>query len=148
MPVSELAGRLQAALTASRKAQQKDRILVLGTLLAQVRNREIEVSRPLTDDDVIDVLRKGIKTRRESIESYEKAGRLDLASVERAQVTVIEEFLPPDVDPEQIRAVVRQAIDAGNRDLGKVMGQVMPAFKGRADGKLINQIVRDELARV
>jgi hypothetical protein len=146
--VSELAGRLQAALTASRKAQQKDRILVLGTLLAQVRNREIEVSRPLTDDDVIDVLRKGIKTRRESIESYEKAGRLDLASVERAQVTVIEEFLPPDVDPEQIRAVVRQAIDAGNRDLGKVMGQVMPAFKGRADGKLINQIVRDELARV
>lgn len=146
--MSELANRLQTALTASRKAQQKDRTLVLGTLLAQVRNREIEAGRALTDDDVIEVFRKGIKTRRESIESFEKANRPDLAGVEQAQILVLEEFLPPDVDPALIREAVRQAISAGARDVGKVMGQVMPAFKGRADGKLINQIVRDELSRV
>lgn len=146
--MSELADRLQAALTASRKAQQKDRVLVLGTLLAQVRNREIELGSSPTDTDVIEVLRKGVKTRRESIESFEKAGRTDLSQVEKAQVSVIEEFLPPDVDPEAIREAVRAAISAGATDVGKVMSQVMPAFKGRADGKVINQIVRDELARV
>jgi uncharacterized protein YqeY len=146
--VSELAVRLHAALTASRKAQQKDRVLVLGTLLAQVRNREIEVDRSLTDADVIDVFRKGVKTRRESIEAYQKAGRPDLAQVEQAQIVVLEEFLPPDIDPEEIRIAVRQAISGGATDVGKIMGQVMPAFKGRADGKVINQIVRDELARV
>lgn len=146
--MSDLAGRLQAALTASRKAQQKDRVLVLGTLLAQVRNREIELARPLTDPDVIEVLRKGVKTRRESIESFDKASRADLAQQERAQVTIVEEFLPPDVDPEEIRLAVRLAISGGAADVGKVMSAVMPAFKGRADGKVINQIVRDELARV
>jgi uncharacterized protein YqeY len=145
--VSELAGRLQAALTASRKAQTKDRTLVLGTVLAQVKNKEIELNRSLADEAVIDVLRRGIKTRRESIEQFEKAGRTDLADVEKGQIAVIEEFLPPDVNPEEIRAAVRQAIASGAADVGKVMGQVMPVFKGRADGKLINQIVRDELQR-
>ena len=58
---------------------------------------------------------------------------------------MLEEFLPPAVDPDEIRNAVRQAIDSGARDIGKVMGQVLPKYKGRADGKLINQIVREEL---
>jgi hypothetical protein len=136
---------LQAALTAARKAQDKDRTLVLSTILASIKNRGIELKRELTDEDVVEVLQKGIKLRREASEQYEKANRPDLAATEQAQIRVLEEFLPPAADPAEIRAAVRQAIAAGAGDVGKVMGQVMPRFKGRADGKVINQIAREEL---
>jgi uncharacterized protein len=132
-------------MNAARRAQDKDRTLVLGTILANLKNREIELRRPTTDDDVVDVLRRGIKTRRESVEQYTAAKRTDLAESERSQIKVLEEFLPPEIDPEEIRAAVRAAIAGGATDIGKVMGQVMPKFKGRADGKVINQIVREEL---
>ena len=143
----DLLERVQSAMTASRKAQSKDRTLVLGTVLSNLKNREIELGRALTDADAIEVLRKGVKTRRESIEQYDKAGRLDLSRVEQDQIKVIEEFLPADIDPEEIRVAVRAAIATGTTDIGKVMAQVMPAFRGKADGKVINQIVREELQR-
>jgi len=145
--MSDLLERVQSAMTASRKAQSKDRTLVLGTVLANLKNREIELKRTLTDEDVVDVLRRAVKTRRESIEQYDKAGRHDLSAVEQAEIKVLEEYLPADVDPEEIRVAVRAAIAGGAADIGKVMGQVMPSFRGRADGKMINQIVREELQR-
>ena len=144
-PEPNLASTLRAALNAARKAQDKQRTLVLGTILANLKNREIELRRPSTDEEVADVLRKGIKIRREAIEQYTAGGRQDLADMEAGQIKVLEEFLPPAVDPEEIRAAVRSAIGAGARDIGKVMAQVLPKYKGRADGKLINQIVREEL---
>ena len=144
-PESDLPSTLRAALNAARKAQDKERTLVLGTILANLQNREIELRRPATNDEVAEVLRKGIKIRREAVEQYAKAARQDLAGVEEAQIKVLEEFLPPAVDPEEIRAAVRAAIGGGARDIGKVMAQVLPQYKGRADGKLINQIVREEL---
>ena len=143
-PESSLNATLRAALNAARKAQDKERTLVLGTILANLKNREIELRRPATDDEVVDVLRKGIKIRREAIEQY-SATRPDLAANEASQIKVLEEFLPPAADPEEIRAAVRQAIAGGAKDIGKVMGQVLPQYKGKADGKLINQIVREEL---
>jgi len=132
-------------LNAARKGQQKDRTLVLGTIIANLKNREIELRRPATDEEVFEVLRKGIKIRREAVEQYGAGRRQDLVDTELAQIKVLEEFLPPAVDPEEIRAAVREAIAGGARDIGKVMGQVMPRFKGKADGKVINQIVREEL---
>ena len=144
-PESSIAGNLRAALNAARKAQDKDRTLVLGTILANLKNREIELRRPASDEEVADVLRKGIKIRREAVEQYTAAGRQDLAVNETAQIKVLDEFLPPAVDPDEIRAAVRIAISGGAREMGKVMSQVMPKFKGRADGKVINQIVREEL---
>lgn len=132
-------------MNAARKAQDKDRTLVLGTILANLKNREIDLRRPATDEEVVEVLRKGIKIRREAIEQYQAGGRTDLADAEQAQIAVLEEFLPPAVDPEEIRAAVREVIAGGAKDLGKVMGQIVPRYKGRADGKLINQIVREEL---
>ena len=144
-PAPSVSDALRAAMNAARKAQDKDRTLVLGTILANLKNREIDLRRPATDDEVVEVLRKGIKTRRESIEQYTAAGRADLAATEQSQIAVLEEFLPPAVDPEEIRAAVREVIAGGARDLGKVMGQIIPKYKGRADGKLINQIVREEL---
>jgi uncharacterized protein len=142
---SSVADALRAAMNAARKAQDKDRTLVLGTILANLKNREIDLRRPATDEEVVEVLRKGIKIRREAIEQYKAGGRTDLADTEQAQIAVLEEFLPPAVDPEEIRAAVREVIAGGAKDLGKVMGQIVPRYKGRADGKLINQIVREEL---
>jgi uncharacterized protein YqeY len=144
-PEPKLALTLRAALNAARKAQDKERTLVLGTIIANLKNREIELRRPATDDEVADVLRKGIKIRREAVEQYTSAARQDLATVETAQIKVLEEFLPAAVDPAEIRAAIRSAIAGGASDLGKVMSQVMPQYKGRADGKLINQIAREEL---
>ena len=144
-PASSLSANLRAALNAARKAKDKERTLVLGTILANLKNREIELRRPASDDDVVDVLRKGIKIRREAIEQYTAGGRQDLADIETAQIKVLDEFLPAAVDAGEIRAAVRSAIAGGARDMGKVMSQVMPTYKGRADGKLINQIVREEL---
>ncbi len=137
---------LQSELNVARKAQDKPRTLVLGTIFSDAKNKKIEVRRDLTDEEVIDVLRKGIKRRRESIEMY--AGkRDDLADKERAEVTILEAFLPPAVSDEELRAAVRAAIAAGAGQIGAVMGKVLPQFKGRAEGSAINAIAREELGK-
>lgn len=141
-----LAERLRAAMNEARKQRDQARTLLLSTILSEVKNREIELNRPPTDDETAEVLRRGIRKRRESVEAYEKAGRTELVNTEKAEITALQEFLPAAVPPEEIRAAVRAVIAAGANDLGKVMGAVMPRFKGRADGKVINQIVREELS--
>src|SRR4051812_6311717 len=144
--MSALQARLQAELTSSRKAQDKAATLLLGTTLSEVKNRSIELKRDLGDDDVVEVIRRGIKKRRESIELYEKAGRNELADKERNEVTMLERYLPAQISPDEIRAAVRAAIAAGANNVGAVMGKVMPQFKGKAEGGVINAIVREELA--
>jgi uncharacterized protein YqeY len=145
--MSGLFERLQAELNASRKAQDKPRTLVLGTILADAKNRRIELRRDLSDDEVIDVLRKGIKRRRESMDMYASAGRDELAARERDEIATLETFLPPPVDEGELRAAVRAAIDGGATTIGAVMGRVLPQFRGRADGSAINAVAREELAR-
>jgi uncharacterized protein len=144
--VSALLARLQADLTTARKAQDKPRTLLLGTILADIKNRKIELRRDPTDEDVVEVLRKGIKRRRESIEAYDKGNRADLSGKERAEVTALEQYLPAQVSDDEIRAAVRAAIAAGAANIGAVMGKVIPQFKGRAEGGTINAIAREELA--
>jgi uncharacterized protein YqeY len=141
-----LADRLRAAMNEARKQRDQARTLLLSTIISDVKNRELELNHPLSDDETGEVLRRGIKKRRESVEVFEKVGRAEHAATERAEIKALEEFLPAAIPPEEIRAAVREAIAGGAQDLGKVMGMVMPRFKGRADGKLINQIVREELA--
>lgn len=141
-----LLARLQGDLTATRKAQNKAMVLLLGTIIADARNREIELKRDLTDDDVVEVLRRGIKKRRESVEMYDKGGRTDLAATERAELDALAAYLPASVDDAEIRAAVVAAIEGGAANVGAVMGKVMSQFKGRAEGSVINAIVREELA--
>ena len=145
--MAALSERLQGDLNAARKAGDKARTLLLGTILADVRNREIELRRDLTDDDVIEVLRRGIKKRRESIEMYGKGGRTDLADKERAEVEALTTYLPAAVSEDELRAAVRAAIAGGARNIGAVMGKVMPQFKGRAEGGAISAIAKEELAK-
>ena len=138
--------RLRAAMNEARKSRNSARTLLLSTILADLKNSEIALGHEPSDDEASEVLRRGVKRRRDSVEQYTKGNRKDLADTESAEIAMIEEFLPAAVPPEEIRAAVRAAIAAGSKDLGKVMGVVMPQFKGRADGKVINQIVREELA--
>ena len=141
MPLFDI---LQSDLNAARKAQDKPRVLLLGTIFSDAKNRKIELRRDLTDDEVIDVLRKGIKRRRESIDMY--AGkRDDLADKERVEVTILEAYLPAAPSDAELRAAVQAAIAAGASQIGAVMGKVLPQFKGRAEGSTINAIAREEL---
>jgi uncharacterized protein len=143
--MSELAVRLQGALNGARKAQDKPKVLLLGTVLSEIKNREIEAKRALTDDDVIEVIRKAIKRRRESVEMYEQGGRGELAANERQEAEALEVWLPAAPSDEEVRAAVREAIAGGATAIGAVMGKVMPRFKGRLDGSVINRIAKEEL---
>lgn len=140
-----LLARLQAEQVAARKAQDRDRVLLLGTVIAEARNREIELRRDLADNDVVEVVRKAVKKRREASTLYETAGRADLAAREAAEAEALDGFLPAAVDPEEIRAAIRAAVQAGATAVGAVMGVVLPQFKGRADGAQVSALVREAL---
>jgi uncharacterized protein YqeY len=145
--MSDLLARLQSDLVVARKAQDKPRTLLLSTTLADIKNRRIELQRDPTDAEVVEVLRKGIKKRRESIELYEKGGRQDLVAKERSEVEALEPYLPPAVDSDELRGAIRAAIAAGATNIGAVMGKVLPQFKGRAEGSTISAIAREELGQ-
>jgi len=143
--VSDLFARLQGALVTARKAQDKERTLVLSTLVAQVKDHGLKVDHPIGDADVVDVLRKGMKSRADSIEQFEKAGRTELADREKAQAKVLEEFLPAAIDPAVVKAAAMAAVAGGAKDIGALMKVLMPQFKGKADGKVINDAAREAL---
>lgn len=145
--MAELLARLQQDMNGARKAQDKARTLLLGTILSDIKNRKIELRRDPTDEEVLDVVRKGIKRRRESVEMYASAQREDLAEKERAEIALLEGYQPPQVSDDEVRAAVRAAVDGGAANLGAVMGIVLPRFKGRAEGSTISAIAREELAR-
>jgi uncharacterized protein YqeY len=145
--MSDLLARLQGDLNSARKSQDKAGTLLLSTVLSEVKNKKIELKRDPVDADVIDVLRKSIKRRRESIEMYTKGARQDLADKESAEAAALEKYLPAQVSDDELRAAVKAAIAGGATQIGAVMGKVLPQFKGRADGGTINAIAREELSK-
>ena len=145
--MSDLLARLQGDLNSARKSQDKPGTLLLSTVLSEIKNKKIELRHDPVDADVIDVLRKSIKRRRESIEMYTKGGRQDLADKETAEAAALEKYLPAQVSDAELRAAVKAAIASGAAQIGAVMGKVLPQFKGRADGGTINAIAREELSK-
>jgi uncharacterized protein YqeY len=118
--------------------------------MAAAHNQRIARGRDLTDDEVVDVLTKQVKQRRESIEMYRDAGREDRAAAEEAEAVILAEFLPQQLTQIEVEELARAAIsDTGATspgDLGRVMGHLSPRTKGRADGKLVSDVVRRLLA--
>jgi uncharacterized protein YqeY len=114
-------------------------------------NVEKRNQKPLTDDEFLAVLTREVKTRRESVEAYEKGGRNDLAAKEQAEIAILSEYLPQALTEAEIGALVAEAITATGatnaRDLGKVMGWLAPRTRGRADGKVVSGLVASALAR-
>ncbi len=145
--MADLLARLQADLNAARKSQDKSATLLLSTVISEIKNKKIELRRDPVDTDVVDVIRKSIKRRRESIEMYTKGGRPDLADKEQSEAAALEKYLPAQVSDDELRAAVKAAIAGGANQIGAVMGKVLPQFKGRAEGGTINAIAREELSK-
>ena len=143
----ELKNRLRSDLTSARKDRDKLRTLVLSTILADVHNREIELRAELSDDQTIKGLSRGIKQRKDAASQMRAAGRDELAREEEAQLTVLSEYLPEGMSEDEVRALVRVAIEDGVDQMGMLMGRVMPQIAGRYDGKEANRIVREELSQ-
>ncbi len=133
-------------MVAARKDRDTARTLLYSTLLADIGNREIELGHALSEAEGLEVVQRAIKRRRESVEAFRGAGRTDLADREARELAELERYLPPPVPEPEIRAAIAAAVAGGAANLGAVMGKVMPAFKGRADGALINRIAREVLA--
>lgn len=147
-----LAERLQEDMKTAMRDGDALRRDTLRMVLSAAHNAQVAARRPLTDDELVGVLSKEAKTRRESIEAFTQAGRTDLADKERAEADIIAAYLPAALSEDELRAMVAEAIAATGatsaRDLGKVMGRLSPAIRGRADGKQVSGLVAQELARL
>ncbi len=132
------------------KAKDGNRVSVLRFLLSAIKNREIEKREPLTDDEVLAEITSSAKRRRESIEAFREGGRMDLVGKEEGELAILQEYLPAQLSPEEVRRVIQEVVQAvgasSASDLGKVMKEVMPRLRGQADGKLVNEIVREVLS--
>jgi uncharacterized protein YqeY len=142
--------QIVADLTAAMKAQDANRTSTLRMVKAAMMNRQIEKGSELDDDDMQKLLRSLVKQRRDSIEQYEKAGRQELVDKEKAEIEVIETYLPQAASPEEIEQAVAAAIAetgaTSMRDMGKVMKTVQAALAGKnADGKLVSEAVKSKL---
>ena len=142
---SSLRDQIQSDLNKARKGRDKLRTLVLSTLLAEIKNKEIETRVELDDESVVQVVSKGIKQRRDASEQMREAGRGELADQEDAQERVLADYLPEGLSEDEVRAIVREIIESGVDQLGPLMGQVIPLIRGRFEGKEANRIVREEL---
>ena len=142
--------RLQAALTGAMRARDELRRDTLRMAIAAVYNEQKAARRPLSDDEVIAVLAREMKRRRESIEAFRAAGREDRAAREEAEAAVVADFLPRALSDADLRDLVRAAIAetgaSSPRDLGRVMGLLVPKTRGRADGRTVSEMVARELA--
>ena len=145
-----LTERLEAAMRDAMRARDDRRTQTLRMAMAAAHNQQIARGRPLTDDEVTEVLTKQVKQRRESIEMYRGAGREDRAAAEEAEAAILAEFLPQQLTADEIEALARAAIGetgaASPADLGRVMGALSPRTKGRADGRMVSETVRRLLA--
>jgi uncharacterized protein YqeY len=143
--MSELSERLRADLNSARRERDKARTLVLSMTLAELKNREIELGRAATNEEVVEVIGRAIKRRREAAEQIRAAGRPELADKEDQEAVLLTAYMPAQLSEEEVRGFVREAIAAGANNVGGVMSAVMPRVKGRFDGRETNRIVREEL---
>ena len=146
-----LSNTLQEDLTAAIRDRDELRRDTLRMVIAAAYNAAKAARRDLSDEEVLQVLSREVKTRAESVEAYAAAGRTDAAHKEQAEIDIIRAYLPEQLDAAQLEPLVREAVDVSGatsaRDMGKVMAALMPKVRGRADGKQVSALVAQELAR-
>ena len=147
--MTTLKDRVQADLTDAMRARDDIRKSALRMLLAAIKNAEIEARAPLDDAALVLVAQKQVKQRRESILEFRKANREDLVEKEQAELVLLEAYLPRQADRAEVEGAARKLVAetgaSGPRDIGKVMPPLVKQFSGRADGRLINEVVRELL---
>ncbi|WP_059102665.1 GatB/YqeY domain-containing protein [Shouchella shacheensis] len=145
-----LLDRLNQDMKTAMKQKEKEKLSVIRMVKSSLQTEQINLGRELTDDESLTVLNREVKQRKESLHEFEQANREDLASKQRSELTLLEEYMPKQLSEEEIEAVVVETIAEVNAtskaDIGKVMSAMMPKVKGKADGGLVNQLVRKHLS--
>lgn len=142
--------RLNEDMKQAMRSQDKFRLSVIRMVRSSIKNIEIDQRKTLDDQEVLEVLNREIKQRRDSLQEFEKAGRQDLVDQLKQELDILAAYMPKQLSEDEVKAIVQQTIQevgaSSKADMGKVMGALMPKVKGLADGKLVNQIVQQLLA--
>lgn len=140
-----LSERLNEDMKQAMKSKDKFALSTIRMVRSTIQNLEIDLKRTLDDSEVLDILSREIKQRKDALQEFEKAGRDELAATNRAEIELIQKYLPQQLSEEEIKVIVQQTIQetgaSSKSEMGKVMSALMPKVKGRADGKLVNQAV-------
>ncbi|GMK40082.1 hypothetical protein PCCS19_31370 [Paenibacillus sp. CCS19] len=144
-----LSERLNDDMKQAMKDKDKFKLTTIRMIRSSIKNAEIDLKRSLEDSEVLDILSREIKQRKDSLQEFNKAGRDDLAKDVAAEIDIIGVYLPEQLTEEEIKSIVLQTIQetgaSSKAEMGKVMTALMPKVKGRADGKLVNTIVQQSL---
>lgn len=144
-----LSERLNDDMKQAMRNQEKFKLTTIRMVRAAIKNLEIDLKRPVEDSEVLDILSREIKQRKDSLQEFDKAGRDDLAKDVAAEIEIISVYLPQQLTEEEIKVIVQQTIQetgaSSKADMGKVMSALLPKVKGRAEGKLVNTFVQQFL---
>lgn len=140
-----LSEKIRADLTEAMKAQQKERLSTLRMLQSAIKNEQINAGHELSDEEAMTVIRKAVKQRQDSIEQYTKGNRPELAEKEQAEMELLKAYLPPELTDDELQNGVVDIIEAlgatSKKDMGRVMKEATTRYKGRVDGKKLQEIV-------
>lgn len=143
--MATLSEQIRADMTAAMKAQEKERLSTLRMLQSAIKNEQINAGHELSDEEAMTVIRKAVKQRQDSIEQYTKGNRPELAEKERAEMELLKAYLPPELTDDEIESGVREIVTStgaqSKKDMGKVMKEATARYRGRVDGKKIQEIV-------
>lgn len=146
-----LAERLEADMKQAMKDKDKVRLSTIRMIRTAIKNAEIDQKKTLTEEDILAVLNRELKQRRDSLQAFQDAGRTDLVEQAQQEISVIQSYMPARMSEDEIReialATIAETGASTKKDTGKVMAALMPKVQGRADGKLVNQIVQALLAQ-
>ena len=142
--------RLVEEMKQAMKSNDKLRLSTIRMIRAALKNKEIELRKKLEDEDVVKVMQVMVRKGEESVEQFQAGGRVDLVEKEKKEIEILKSFLPLPLTQEEIQKIIDQSIQetqaSSPKDIGKVMKSVMPKIGGKADGKLINQLVKERLS--
>ena len=145
----KIAEQLEQDLIKALKERREEIVSVLRMLKSVIKNKEIEKKGKLNDEDILDIIGKEAKKRKESAQAFKDGGRNDLAEKELRENDILTKYLPEQISEDELRKIVKEVVSKmganSPADMGKVMSQVMPQTKGRADGAMISRIVKEEL---
>ncbi len=145
-----LGERLIEEMKQAMRSNEKLRLSTIRMIRSAVKNKEIELRKQLGDEEIFKVIQGMVRKGEESLEQFEAGGRMDLVEKERSEIEILKSFLPQPISQEEILRIINESIEETHasslKDLGKVMKSVMPKLEGKADGKLINQLVKERLS--
>ena len=143
--MGQLTEKIRTDLTSAMKAQEKDRLSTIRMLQSAIKNEQINLGHELSDEEAMSVIRKAVKQRQDSVEQYTKGNRPELAAKEQAEIDILKAYLPPELSDAELESGIREIVAStgaqSKKDMGKVMKEATARYKGRADGKKIQEIV-------